>query len=507
MVRFNRTIMTEYNSKTKIELIALCKEKGVKGYAQIGITKEKIIQLLTGEIEYKDPREKENWSEKKKDSFEKTLTTRRFKNNLFDYLTKNNPSIISKYDGDIDDMKVISHSTMEHSTWKCENYSECSNTFDARPRDVFRNDSKSATKYCKDCKHIERGKCFQQNMLSKNGSILDTYPNIVNVWSESNKYKPTELTSKSHKTVTLKCVRNPSHPEYNIRVYNIQDTNCVSCPKCATFTSKAEIRLYSELLLIFQNVTWQKKIQGREADITIEDIKLVIEVDGYPWHRDKTEKDKNKNVIFNENGYDILRVRDPKLPIIEGNTIICDVSNFTTADLNKIIEWINKKYNYNIGYSDTFNNVSVYNSLISGLLHTKYENSIEYLFPESVNIWDYEKNAPFSPSQFTAGSHTEAWIKCKSGHSFKRQIKLVFRIIKSNKKIIQCPECTNKLSFKNKRSVCVNGITYKSITDCCTKLNISRTKLYTNIRTNNIDITDTTNIVPIIITLLNKKET
>ena len=35
----------------------------------------------------------------KKESFEKALTTRRLKNNLFDYLAKNNPAIIDKYDG------------------------------------------------------------------------------------------------------------------------------------------------------------------------------------------------------------------------------------------------------------------------------------------------------------------------------------------------------------------------------------------------------------------------
>ena len=51
IVRFSRTTMTEYNSKTKIELVALCKEKGVKTYGLIGITKETIIQLLKGEIE------------------------------------------------------------------------------------------------------------------------------------------------------------------------------------------------------------------------------------------------------------------------------------------------------------------------------------------------------------------------------------------------------------------------------------------------------------------------
>jgi hypothetical protein len=65
--------MADYNTKTKVELVALCKEKGVNGYAQIGITKEKIIQLLTGQIEYKDPREKETGLKRKKNHLKKRL--------------------------------------------------------------------------------------------------------------------------------------------------------------------------------------------------------------------------------------------------------------------------------------------------------------------------------------------------------------------------------------------------------------------------------------------------
>lgn len=252
--------MADYNTKTKVELVALCKEKGIKGYAQIGITNEKIIQLLTGQIEYNDPRERKNWSEKKKDSFEKALNKRRLKNNLFDYLTKNNPYIIEKFAGNLDDMKLISHSTMEHYDWKCENYSECSTTFHARPRDVFRNDSRPPTKYCDNCKHKERGKIYQKNMLEKNGSIQTNIPDIINVWSEDNIFKPYELTDYSHKTVRLKCPnKSAKHPEYEIKVYNIQESNCYSCPKCSVKTSMAEMRIYSELTYIFQDVKWQQK--------------------------------------------------------------------------------------------------------------------------------------------------------------------------------------------------------------------------------------------------------
>lgn len=446
--------MEDYTTKSKIELVALCKERGVKGYAQIGITKEKIIQLLTGQIEYNDPREKGNWSEKKKESFEKALNARRSKNNLFDYLTKNNPSIITKYAGNSDDMKLISHSTMEHYKWKCENYSECSNTFHARPRDVFRNDSKSPTKYCSTCKEVNRkgqGINYQKNMLEKNGSIQTKIPDIINVWCEDNIFKPDELTDYSHKTVKLKCPnKTATHPEYEIKVYNIQESNCFRCPKCSVKTSMAEMRIYSELKYLFQDVKWQQKIEGREADITIEDIKLVIEVDGFPWHMNKTEKDLQKNILFEKNGYTVLRIRDTKLEEIACDNIICDLCELSLDDFNKILKWINDKFKYNIDICYNYKNNEYYRELQAGIVSVLYEDSVEFKFPESKQIWNYEKNNPFLPSHFTPGSHTEVWINCNNGHSYKRPIKQIFRIRPKdkNKRIINCPECSYKKKIK-----------------------------------------------------------
>ena len=404
--------------------------------------------MLTGQIEYKDPREKENWSEHKKDSFEKALTARRLKNNLFDYLTKNNPSIITKYAGNSDDMKLISHSTMEHYEWKCENYSECSNTFYTRPRDVFRNDIKRPlTKYCYTCKDInrkEQGIKFQKFMLEKNGSIQTKIPDITDVWCEDNKFKPNELTDYSHEIVKLKCPnKSAKHPEYEIKVYNIQESNCFSCPKCSVKTSMAEMRIYSEFKYLFQDVKWQQKIEGREADITIEDIKLVIEVDGFPWHINKIEKDLQKNVLFEKNGYTVLRVRDIKLGEIACDSIICDLCDLSLNDFNKIVKWINDKFNYNIQIYYNYKNIEYYRELQASVMSILYEDSVEFKFPDSKTVWNYEKNNPFLPSHFTPGSHIEVWINCNSGHSYKRQIKQLFRIrTKDNtRRIMNCPEC------------------------------------------------------------------
>ena len=508
--------MTEYNSKTKVELVALCKEKGVKGYAQIGITKETIIQLLKGEIEYKDPREKDNWSENKKESFEKTLTTRRLKNNLFDYLIKNNPSILDKYDGDIDDMKLISHSTMEHSKWKCKNYSECSNIFDARPRDVFRND-KRQTKYCSECKKVnrkEQGVKYQKMMLEMNGSIQIKIPDITDVWCEDNTFKPNELTDNSHETVRLKCPnKSAKHPKYEIKVYNIQEGNCFSCPKCSVKTSKAEMRIYSELKCQFENVKWQQKIEGKEADITIEDIKLVIEVDGFPWHMDKTAKDLAKNVIFEKNGYTVLRVRDPKLEEIACSSIICNLSDLPLTDYNKIVEWINIHFKCNINVFNEWKNIEHFREIQASVLSVPYNESLEYLFPESKDLWDYEKNHPLIPSHFRIGSSMKVWIKCKSGHSYERQINQMFRIrndakYRNEKQIMNCPDCPKpkyKSNNPNQRIIEVNGKSYNNITECCRELKITRTYLYEKMKAKGIDKNVMDNIQKLIEELLKVK--
>lgn len=501
----NQNILLDNNSielKTKVELVALCKEKGVKGYAQIGITKEKIIQLLTSKIEYNDPRVKGNWSEEKQKSFEKALKEKQLKNNLFDYLTKNNPSIISKYVGNKDELKEISFGTMVNTyKWKCENYIECSNVFEGRPRDVFRDDKRRIT-YCSLCKKLnrkEQGIIYQKSMLEKNGSIQEKFPDIINIWSEENEFKQCELTTNSHKKIKLKCPnKSAKHPDYEINVYNINsgNSNCfINCPKCTVKTSKAEMRIYSELKYTFKDVRWQQKIEGREADITIEDLKLVIEVDGYPWHMDKSKKDLVKNSVFEKNGYSVLRVRDPKLEEIKCKSLICNLSDLPLTDYNKIVEWININFKCNINIFTEWKNIEYYKEIQSSLLSVPYDESVEYLFPESKDLWDYKKNHPLLPSHFRIGSNMPVWLKCINGHSYEKKIYHIFRIrndgkYNNEKQIMNCPDCPkpkHKSNNPNQRIIKVNGKSYNNITECCKELNITRTYLYEKMKAKGIN--------------------
>ena len=49
-------------------------------------------------------------------------------------------------------------------------------------------------------------------------------------------------------------------------------------------------------------------------------------------------------------------------------------------------------------------------------------NDLVTTHPEIANEWDYEKNKPLRPEQFTIGSHKKVWWKCEHGHSWDSRI-------------------------------------------------------------------------------------
>lgn len=49
-------------------------------------------------------------------------------------------------------------------------------------------------------------------------------------------------------------------------------------------------------------------------------------------------------------------------------------------------------------------------------------NDIVTTHPDVATQWDYENNEHLRPEQFTAGSHTKVWWKCKYGHSWETMI-------------------------------------------------------------------------------------
>jgi len=446
-------ICSKYDKYTHAELLKLCRERNIIG-VMARETSGKVIST--------------------KDKMIKLLMENKCRKTLFQYLTDNNPLILCKFVGDQNDLKTILQGTNNKYTWKCDNL-ECLNTYKQSPYNIYRQDF--PRKYCDNCSKENRYKNKAIAIMKRSGSIEDKFPLIKDIWSKDNIKSPSQLSPGSNERVKLICPnKSAKHLEYEIDVCKIQEHNCFRCPKCISKSSNAEMRIYSELKCTFKDVRWQQKIEGREADITVEDLKLVIEVDGFPWHEDKTEKDLLKNAIFEKNGYTVLRIRDPRLEDISCNKLVSNVSDLSIFNYTTIVEWISNYFKINVPINTDWNNIEYYKEIQASLLTIEYDKSIECLFPESKKIWDYEKNHPFIPSQLSQGSDMEIWVKCSSGHSWKRKLSHLFRTIKDKKHTMKCPECHTPKS--NKTTIQIKGKIYKSISECCRDLNIDRNVLY-----------------------------
>ena len=448
------TINKDYHKMKYEELLFLCRERKIKGISKLIYKKENMIKLLEENL---------------------------IRKSLYDYIIENNPDILTKFIGNHNDLKFVSPGTNNYYVWKCDT-TECSNTFEAIPRNVY--NTESPRKFCDNCTQINRVINYQKVILKKSGSIKEKYLFIEEIWSNENSKTPNEISYGSNERVKLKCPnKSAKHPDYDITINKINENNCYRCPKCVTKTSKAEMRIYSELKYSFNDVKWQHKIENREADVIIEDLKLVIEIDGFPWHKNKSDKDLLKNSIFEKNGYTILRIRDPRLEEISCNNIKSDLLELSLIDYNKIIEWINIKFKLNKIKYNEWKNPEFYKEIQSSKICVKYEESIEYLFPESKKLWDYEKNYPLTPSQFSKGSDMQIWIKCNNGHSWKRKLSHLFRTIKNKNHIMKCPHCN--IPNSNNKMIEINGKLYNSISECCRELNINRNHIY---KRKNIDV-------------------
>lgn len=64
-------------------------------------------------------------------------------------------------------------------------------------------------------------------------------------------------------------------------------------------------------------------------------------------------------------------------------------------------------------------------------------NDLETVNPNLVTEWNYEKNAPLKPQEFTAGSGKKVWWRCKRGHEWEATI-----VIRNRG--IGCPYCSGR---------------------------------------------------------------
>lgn len=153
---------------------------------------------------------------------------------------------------------------------------------------------------------------YCQGKLATPDNCVSLFPILVEQWSDKNELGPERYCPKSHKKVWWVC---PKGHEYKSAISSRVHLN-TGCPICAWQTSKLEIRVYCELKELFKEVSWRNKSYGFEIDVLLVKEKVAIEIDGWYWHKDKVDKDKEKSEIMKSLGLTPIHIRGLPLPLI-----------------------------------------------------------------------------------------------------------------------------------------------------------------------------------------------
>ena len=196
------------------------------------------------------------------------------------------------------------------------------------------------------------------------------------------------------------------------------------CRKCTSQTSAPEIRLFTELVALFPDAEQRARVLGKEVDIYLPSLNLLIEYDGSYWHKNKQKKDVQKNLYFESRGYRLIRFRDNGLPLIRPDDISCPTNVITKANIDSLLvkfpelethDGVNRYL-----AADGFSNEELYLEILSFLPDPHPTQSIAGCYPEVAALWDYKKNKPLKPENFKPGSELKLWWKCHCGREWQQ---------------------------------------------------------------------------------------
>lgn len=281
---------------------------------------------------------------------------------------------------------------------------------------------------------------------------LSLYP-IVKEFdlSKNGELRPENIMPKSSKKVWWTCEKG--HEFYAA----INDRVChgSGCPKCHKPFSLFEIRVYSEILSVFPSTIWSADIDGVQVDVLIKELNIGIEVDGHYWHKDKVDKDKNKNVFLMKNNITLIRLRESPLhllsPLDVGYSYRRDDGE-QIASIKKVLKNISSLSGKDVSAylsRNSYANTSLYSKLVSEVSNPN--RSLSHAAPELISQWHPLKNGKIRPDHVSFGSQQTVWWICNKGHEWEA-------VINSRVKGHGCPQCSGRYSSKENNLRVVNNI-------------------------------------------------
>ena len=281
--------------------------------------------------------------------------------------------------------------------------------------------------------------------LGDDNNLLAEFPEIAKEWhpTKNKELLPEQFVPGTHKKVWWLC---PQKHSYEAGIQHRTKKNPTGCPHCSNQSSEPEIRILSELKWFFDEVNSRYKVDGVEIDIFLPAFNLGIEYDGSYWHKDKNDSDLEKNKFLLSKDIHLIRVRHYPLKLLSENDVIVNNESLSKKDLDEILKKIVPFVDNTI--KEKINTYLDKPSFVNDELFKEYRSYFPSPFPEHSLLkrhplisseWDYDKNYPLRPENFSYGSHHKAWWLCPIGHSNKSVIQS-----RTDKRARGCPFCSGR---------------------------------------------------------------
>lgn len=261
-------------------------------------------------------------------------------------------------------------------------------------------------------------------------------PELMSEWNfdRNTEINPHELTEKSSQKVWWIC--EFGH-EWQAPVYS--RSNGIGCPFCAKElqTSFPEQALLFYINQCGYNADDQLQIGKYKVDIAIPALSTVIEYDGERWHRNKIEKDNEKDCFLRSRGYRVIRIREKGLCRTNNSiNLFYEPKDGGNSQLDTVIKECLTILNPSTDI--VVNTASDASNINKQFITKRKNNSFEKSNPELVKYWDYEQNSPILPDMINSGSRKEIAWKCPDcGFRFRRSVQAMVRYK-------TCPVCIGK---------------------------------------------------------------
>jgi hypothetical protein len=310
--------------------------------------------------------------------------------------------------------------------WKCK----CGREWQQTPKSRSHNPIDG----CPACrKKVASRKQRHTKLGGKENSLQVLHPDIAAEWDHDlNELSADSFSAGSNTKVHWTC--KMGH-KWKATITN-RGLRQSGCPFCRSASSRIELYTLCEIRSVYPSTEWRRKFDGVECDVYIPDLKLGIEIDGGFWHKDRLEKDREKNRFFRKLSIEVVRLRDSTLPHID-----CQYVSFTNGEdyqssTNRLIDFLSEGYDHFGEYSGTQQCESEFKRMSEMLPAPAEGDSLLDLYPEISGEWNQQKNEPLLPEYYSPGSGQKVWWLCEKDHEWQATIK------NRTKKHSGCPQCS-----------------------------------------------------------------